>query len=294
MRGTKGRLALVALPESNGGLAPAKNEPRKNEVAFFVACIITYSMKPASHRVCWGDVAVALAMVLSLLVLAGCASDKRTFRAEEHSKFKRLKSSAEAGNAQAQHDLGLIYLESYPHNYDEAARWFHWAADQGNADAKCHLGMMYANGQGVPQDYKEALKWFHQGAQMGNAEAQYHLGVAYGSGQDFQHSYVEAYKWYALAAAQGHELAINARDNIARKLTREQLDDGQRKAAEFAATMNAEPTAQAPTPPSAQTTTLSPASPDMEATANVAREQVRQKIEELNKEANTAAPAKEP
>ena len=32
------------------------------------------------------------------------------------------------------------------------------AAEAGNADAQFDLGVMYAHGQGVPQDYKTAAK----------------------------------------------------------------------------------------------------------------------------------------
>jgi TPR repeat protein len=31
----------------------------------------------------------------------------------------------------------------------EAVKWFRKAADQGNADAQCRLGVMYSNGEGV-------------------------------------------------------------------------------------------------------------------------------------------------
>ena len=42
-------------------------------------------------------------------------------------------------------------------------------AEAGNADAQYNLGIMYNNGYGVPQDQKEATKWFRLAAEQGNA-----------------------------------------------------------------------------------------------------------------------------
>jgi len=44
-------------------------------------------------------------------------------------------------------------------NYTEAARWFHKAAEQGNASAQLNLGGMYAKGRGVPRDHTLAYMW---------------------------------------------------------------------------------------------------------------------------------------
>jgi clan AA aspartic protease (TIGR02281 family) len=42
----------------------------------------------------------------------------------------------------------------------EAAKWLRKAADQGAAQAQFNLGGMYLDGQGVPQDYVQAYKWY--------------------------------------------------------------------------------------------------------------------------------------
>src|SRR5215469_9394049 len=49
-------------------------------------------------------------------------------------------------------------------------------AKQGNAEAQCELGIMYANGKGVPQDYTEAIKWYRLAADQGYSTAQFSLG----------------------------------------------------------------------------------------------------------------------
>ena len=56
------------------------------------------------------------------------------------------------------------------------------AAEQGDAEAQCNLGELYANGTGVPQDYAQAVAWYREAAEGGNAQAQYNLGQLYANG----------------------------------------------------------------------------------------------------------------
>ena len=56
------------------------------------------------------------------------------------------------------------------------------AAEQGDADAQYNLGAMYVTGRGVPQDDAEALRWYRLAAEQGNARAQLNLGVMYDTG----------------------------------------------------------------------------------------------------------------
>jgi uncharacterized protein len=59
----------------------------------------------------------------------------------------------------------------------EAARWWHKAAEQGDADAQCELGGMYEAfhlpgmpndvGNFVAEDYAEAARWYRKAADQG-------------------------------------------------------------------------------------------------------------------------------
>ena len=62
-----------------------------------------------------------------------------------------LRASAEAGDADAQTNLGYRYFSGWgvPEDAVEAARWYRLAAEQGDATAQVNLGVMYANGDGV-------------------------------------------------------------------------------------------------------------------------------------------------
>src|ERR1035437_8787364 len=43
------------------------------------------------------------------------------------------------------------------------------AAEEGDEQAQCYLGVCYQTGQGVPQDYDEAVKWIRRGAEGGDS-----------------------------------------------------------------------------------------------------------------------------
>ena len=81
------------------------------------------------------------------------------------------------------------------------------AADQGNAQAQCNLGLMYNHGQGVAQDYSAAMKWYRMAAGQGNAQAQVNLGIMYHQGQGVAQDNSAAMKWYRMAADQGYAQA---------------------------------------------------------------------------------------
>ena len=70
-------------------------------------------------------------------------------------------------------------------------------------------------------------------AEQGDVEAQYILGVAYTDGEGVLQDYVKAHAWLNLAAAAGKEAARKARDSVGSRMTREQIADAQKLAAEF-------------------------------------------------------------
>ena len=53
----------------------------------------------------------------------------------------------------------------------EAVEKLRTAAEQGDAQAQCELGVLYENGQGVPKDHRKAAEWFGKAAAQGHAEA---------------------------------------------------------------------------------------------------------------------------
>jgi uncharacterized protein len=54
-----------------------------------------------------------------------------------------------------------------------------WLAERRNAEAQYNLGVMYLNGHGVQQSYVETMNWFRRAVDRGLAVAQYNLGILY-------------------------------------------------------------------------------------------------------------------
>ena len=77
------------------------------------------------------------------------------------------------------------------------------AAEEGDAQAQCYLGVCYQNGQGVKQDYHEAVKWFKRSADQNDPVAQCYLGVCYQAGLGVPQEYGQAANWFREAAEQG-------------------------------------------------------------------------------------------
>ena len=112
---------------------------------------------------------------------------------------------------------------SYGQDFDETKL----LAEQGDADAQYNLGLMYLLGDGVPENDAEAVKWYRLAAEQGNATAQYNLGNMYDLGDGVPQSNVSAYVWYSVAATQGHETAKSLRDRVSKMLTPTQLGQAQ-------------------------------------------------------------------
>jgi uncharacterized protein len=123
--------------------------------------------------------------------------------------YNMLKPIAEQGDASAQFNLGLLYLDGkgLPQDYTEAAGWFRRAAEQGDAGAQNNLGTFYSQGLGVVQDYAEAARWYRKAAEQGYAAAQNSLGNMYIDGKGVYSNWQEAIKLYRASAKQGNSTA---------------------------------------------------------------------------------------
>ena len=77
---------------------------------------------------------------------------------------------ADAGEADAQNDIGQLFLNAGKHA--AALYWLRMAAQQDNADAMQCLGRCYLNGQGLPKDENLGLMWIAKAAAYGHVIAQ--------------------------------------------------------------------------------------------------------------------------
>lgn len=150
---------------------------------------------------------------------------------------------ADAGNADAQNVLAIVYAEGWgvDPDMDKAREWFERAAAGGSARAAYNLAGMYATGRGVdkdcdkaleilhaaaetddpvaqvnigslyaegsectPQNFDEAIRWYRMAADQDDPVAQHSMGAFYANGQGVAQSYATAMAWYRKAAAQGY------------------------------------------------------------------------------------------
>jgi hypothetical protein len=63
------------------------------------------------------------------------------------------------GDADAQYELGRLYLNDRPSDPHQAARWFQLAATKGQCRAEAALGDMLFHGQTVPRQAARGLMW---------------------------------------------------------------------------------------------------------------------------------------
>ena len=68
--------------------------------------------------------------------------------------------------------LSMIALAAGPTTAETTAQLFarqKREAEAGSAQAQYNLGLMYDNGEGVPEDDGEAVKWYRKAAEQGDA-----------------------------------------------------------------------------------------------------------------------------
>src|SRR4029077_16570590 len=108
------------------------------------------------------------------------------------------------------------------------------------------IGTMHEYGLGVTTDIAEATRWYERSANYGYAPAQYNFATLLETGDAGRKDEVEAFKYYLLAAEQGiggvpYDRTNNRVvrggegpiDQLAKRLTKEQLADGYARAKAF-------------------------------------------------------------
>ena len=71
-------------------------------------------------------------------------------------------------------------------------------------------------------------------AEQGNSYGQNNLATMYSAGEGVTLNKIYAHMWYNIAATDGHPVASDNRENIAKQMTRDQIAEAQRLARECA------------------------------------------------------------
>ncbi len=120
--------------------------------------------------------------------------------------IEMLTAAAEQGDAIAQHDLAVRYLDSktVARDYRLAVLWMERAASQGMASAQHRLAVMFAEGTGGAPDPNRAAMWHTRAASQGHPGSQHALALAYAAGKGVRPSEASAVEWLERAARAGN------------------------------------------------------------------------------------------
>lgn len=171
----------------------------------------------------------------------GFLADKNTnIRSLEADNLAFLQREANAGNLEAQYQLGRLYetgdkLERDP---QKAITWYTSAANQGYDEAQYRLALIYLYGLGTPRNPPKgealltqaakqnhpvaremlpiylanraankttsiALSWYLEKVAEGDPEGNFGVGYMYENGWGLNQNETEARKWYAVARSSG-------------------------------------------------------------------------------------------
>ena len=123
-------------------------------------------------------------------------------------------------------------------NYVHAFKLFEELAQAGNASAQNNLGVLYETATGFPIRQDElAQKWYRKAAEQGLAEAQFNLaatlaaeamaGLSDHSREQESQRFVETYMWLLLAEIGGHPLAVDSLRRLEPHMTENQLEQAE-------------------------------------------------------------------
>jgi len=182
-----------------------------------------------------------VALVLSIVCLAAPAwadfkAGEKAYQGGDYATaLREWQPLAKQGQSVAQYHLGLLYAngQGVPKDDAQARQWYEKAAAQGHANAQVNLGSLYDYGRGGPQDFRMAVRWYLRSANQGNDLAQRKLGLLYERGDGVPKDYVQAYMWYKLGAANGGTIGAMQRDELAVRMTSDQLAEAKKLAREW-------------------------------------------------------------
>ena len=158
------------------------------------------------------------------------------------------REDAAAGDAAAQRNLGLLYLngQGVPKNEVAAVEWFRRSSDQGFPRASANLAEMYLRGIGVPRDPERAVAFYQRAAEGGLAEAQHNLAILIDAGFGVARDPELARRWFQRAAAAGHVPAQEWLRDTASAQTEDAAEDPAPEDSDELLTTTSDPTVAVP------------------------------------------------
>lgn len=189
--------------------------------------------RPSSNRNEQGAVRSATSYTANSSSMEINLSEQCRTLAASRSKFL---DRAMKGDALAQYCVAKSYLPTVGskddpnracRNEEEADKWFEKAAKQGLPDAQFYLGLSLL----LRNDAAQGAALHRKAAESGHALSMYYLGQTLERGEGVPKNEVSALMWLTLAAARQsafRESAATSRDNLAKRLSREEVVEAQK------------------------------------------------------------------
>ena len=145
----------------------------------------------------------------------------------EAQRLYRLAALAPGQSADAEGDatgLALLYDDRLLPPDAGRLEDYAAAASAGDPTAEFLLGYIRASAATSGADYLEAVRLFESAAAKGSAAAMANLGILMFEGRGALQDYVAGYMWLSLAATSGFPGAAETRDELARRMTPDQIN----------------------------------------------------------------------
>ena len=148
-----------------------------------------------------GDAEAQLALARHYADEARTARKERKARRDWKQAVEWYSKSAEQGFAEAQYELGGMYLLGGVIEKDEdlGVEWLMKASDQGFAAAQFEVGNLYLSGAKLEQDSDLGLDLLKTAANERHVPAQKQLGTMYFQGRGVEKDLVQAHVWFSIA-----------------------------------------------------------------------------------------------
>ena len=117
-------------------------------------------------------------------------------------------------------------------DYPQALRMLRGLAAKNDVEAQYRLGALHESGTNLTQSYIEAVKWYRLAATGGHAKAQFSLASMYLNGLGVPQDFIKAHVWFNLAAIWGSAEAASNRENVAKRMSAQQVAEAQKIARE--------------------------------------------------------------
>ena len=147
-----------------------------------------------------------LGAVLVVVMCVSATLPQFAFAARHKGIDPALLAKANAGDAEAQYQLGNAYNygDKVRRDYAQALIWYRKSAEQGNPDSEFQLGGLYHFGHGVPKDDVQTFAWTKKAAEQEDAVAENFLSVCYMQGWGVPKDQGHEIFWLHRAADDGY------------------------------------------------------------------------------------------